>query len=95
MLTPNGAAALQAQGENVPTCCPRTARSAYLYFTFNFGKDGWNKIQEPVEEIRDIAAIDGVDVYVGGFGGQAYDFIESFDGIARHPAADRPSASSS
>ena len=53
---------------------------AYTYFTFNFGKDGWNKIEEPVEEIKDLTAIDGVDVYVGGYGGQAYDFISSFDG---------------
>ena len=44
------------------------------------GKDGWNKIKEPVDEIKDITAMDGVDVYVGGFGGQADDFISSFDG---------------
>ncbi len=53
---------------------------AYVYFTFNLGKDGWNKIGEPVKEIRGLTEIDGVDVYVGGFGGQASDFIESFDG---------------
>ena len=80
VLTPNGAAALQAQGQNVPTLLSEDGEVAYLYFTFNMGKDGWNKIKEPVEEIKDITAMDGVDVYVGGFGGQAYDFISSFDG---------------
>ena len=80
VLTPNAAAALQAQGQNVPTLLSEDGEVAYVYFTFNMGKDGWNKIKEPVEEIKDITAMDGVDVYVGGFGGQAYDFISSFDG---------------
>ena len=78
VLTPNGAAALQAQGTNVPNLVSADREVAYLYFTFDLGKDGWNKIQDPVEEIKDITAMDGVDVYVGGFGGQAYDFISSF-----------------
>ncbi len=79
-LSPNAAAALQEQGEPVPDLLSEDGEVAYLYFTFNLGKDGWNKIGEPVDEIRDLTAIDGVDVYVGGFGGQASDFIESFDG---------------
>jgi putative drug exporter of the RND superfamily len=80
VLTPNGAAALQAQGQNVPTLLSEDGEVAYIYFTFNLGKDGWNKIKEPVDEIKQITAMDGVNVYVGGFGGQAYDFISSFDG---------------
>jgi RND superfamily putative drug exporter len=80
VLTPNAAAALQAQGQNVPTLLSDDGEVAYVYFTFNMGKDGWNKIKEPVDEIKKITAMDGVDVYVGGFGGQAYDFISSFDG---------------
>ena len=64
-----------------PTLQSEDGEVAYLYFTFNLGKDGWNKIKEPVDEIKDITgSMDGVDVYVGGFGGQAYDFISSFDG---------------
>jgi len=80
VLTPNAAAALQAQGQNVPSLLSEDGEVAYVYFTFNMGKDGWNKIKEPVEEIKKITEMDGVDVYVGGFGGQAYDFISSFDG---------------
>ncbi len=80
VLTPSGAAALAAQGGNAPTLLSDDGEVAYVYFTFNLGKDGWNKIKEPVEEIKKITDMDGVDVYVGGFGGQAYDFISSFDG---------------
>ena len=87
-LSPNAAAALQEQGEPVPDLLSEDGEVAYVYFTFNLGKDGWNKIGEPVDDIRDLTAIDGVDVYVGGFGGQASDFIESFDGVPRLAAAD-------
>jgi RND superfamily putative drug exporter len=79
-LTPNAAKALQAQGANAPDLISEDGEVAYVYFTFNLGKDGWNKIADPVEEIQAITEIDGVDTYVGGFGGQAYDFINSFDG---------------
>ena len=79
VLTPNGAKAAQAAGQNVPDLVSADGKVAYVYFTFNFGKDGWNKTPEPVDEIRDFSKIDGVDVYVGGFGGQASDFIESFE----------------
>ena len=80
VLTPNGAAALQAQGVNSPDLISEDGEVAYTYFTFNMGKEGWNKVQEPIEEIHEITEMDGVDVYVGGFGGQAYDFVNSFDG---------------
>ena len=80
VLTPNGAEALQAQGVNAPDLISEDGEVAYTYFTFNMGKEGWNKIAEPVEEIHEITEMEGVDVYVGGFGGQAYDFVNSFDG---------------
>jgi RND superfamily putative drug exporter len=79
-LTPNAAKALQAEGANAPDLISEDGEVAYVYFTFNLGKDGWNKIADPVEEIQKITEIHGVDTYVGGFGGQAYDFINSFDG---------------
>ncbi len=80
VLSPLAAEALQAQGANVPDLVSADGEVAYVYFTFNFGKDGWNKVPDPVNEIRDFATIEGGDVYVGGFGGQASDFAESFEG---------------
>ncbi|MCW2794478.1 MAG: rane protein [Nocardioides sp.] len=80
VLTPNAADALRAAGKPAPDLLSEDGEVAYSYFTFNLGKDGWNKIADPVEQIKEITATDGVDVYVGGFGGQAYDFINSFDG---------------
>ena len=47
MLTPNAAAALRRRGSRSPSWCPRTARSAYVTFTFNIGEDGWHEIPEP------------------------------------------------
>ena len=66
---------------------------AYLYFTFNFGQNGWNDIPTAADDIRDIAEIDGVDVYVAGFGGQAADSAEAFEGIDTNPASSPPSSS--
>jgi RND superfamily putative drug exporter len=53
---------------------------AYSYLTFNFGKDGWNKIPKQADKVRDLTKIAGVEVYLGGFGGQASDFASSFEG---------------
>jgi RND superfamily putative drug exporter len=80
VLTPNTAEALRAQGQNVPVLASQDGQVAYSYFVFNFGKDGWNKIPKPAEKIRDLTKIDGVDVYLGGYGGQASDFATSFEG---------------
>lgn len=54
---------------------------AYLYLVLNFGDEGWNAIPDAADEIRDIAKIDGVTVHLAGFGGQAADSAESFEGI--------------
>jgi len=80
VLSPATAEALRAQGAKAPELVSADGEVAYLYFVFNLGSEGWNKIEGPVKEIKVLTAIDGVDVYVGGFGGQAYDFINSFDG---------------
>ena len=88
VLTPTAAAAARAAGENVPDLVSEDGEVAYVYFTFNLGKEGWNKISDPAEEIHDFAKIDGVDVYVAGFGGQAYDFVELVRRLARQPAVD-------
>jgi len=49
--------------------------------SFNFGTEGWNKMPDVADELRDIADRDGVDVYVAGMGGQAADAAEAFGGI--------------
>ena len=60
---------------------PRTARSPSATFTFNFGKNGWNDIPDAADEIRDITKMDGVTVHLAGYGGQAADSAEAFEGI--------------
>ena len=49
--------------------------------TYNFGKDGWNRLPDTVDEIRSIAAIDGVTLHVAGAGGQAADSADAFAGL--------------
>lgn len=49
--------------------------------TFNFGADGWNDIPEAAEQVREIAQLDGATVHLAGYGGQAADAAEAFEGI--------------
>ena len=81
VLTPAAAEAAAAQGAPVPTLVSEDGEVAYLYFVLNFGTDGWNAIPDAAEEIRDIATIDGGEVHLAGYGGQAADSAEAFEGI--------------
>ncbi|WP_345520271.1 MMPL family transporter [Nocardioides conyzicola] len=54
---------------------------AQTVVTYNFGKNGWNDLPDTADELRRIAAIDGVDVNIAGQGGQAADSAEAFAGI--------------
>src|SRR4051812_2446498 len=54
---------------------------AQTLVTFNFGKNGWNDLPDTADELRDIAAVDGVTVNIAGQGGQAADSAEAFAGI--------------
>jgi RND superfamily putative drug exporter len=54
---------------------------AVTSLTFNFGSNGWNDIPAAAEDIRDIATIDGVTVHLAGYGGQAADAAEVFEGV--------------
>ena len=54
---------------------------AVTSLTFNFGSNGWNDIPDAVAQIRDIATIDGVTVHLAGYGGQAADAAEVFEGV--------------
>jgi RND superfamily putative drug exporter len=49
--------------------------------TFNFGKNGWNKLPDVKKAIQGIAALPGATVYVAGPGGQAADSAAAFAGI--------------
>ena len=81
VLTPAAAEAAAAQGAPVPTLVSEDGEVAYLYFVLNFGTDGWNAIPDAADEIRDIATIDGGEVHLAGYGGQAADSAEAFEGI--------------
>ena len=81
VLSPNAAKALEQQGKPVPPLVSDDGEVAYLYLTFNFGSNGWNSIPPAADEIRDIAQIEGVEVHLAGFGGQAADSAEAFEGI--------------
>src|SRR6476469_6523442 len=81
VLTPAAAEAAAAQGAPVPTLLSKDGEVAYLYFVLNFGADGWNAIPDAADEIRDIAKIDGGEVHLAGYGGQAADSAEAFEGI--------------
>ncbi|WP_210440017.1 MMPL family transporter [Nocardioides xinjiangensis] len=81
VLTPAAAEAAGAQGAPVPTLVSEDGEVAYLYFVLNFGADGWNAIPDAADEIREIAVLDGGEVHLAGFGGQAADSAEAFEGI--------------
>ncbi len=81
VITPNAALALAAQGQQVPQLLSDDGQVAYLAFTFNFGTNGWLDIPDAAEEVRDITKLDGVTVHLAGYGGQAADASEAFEGI--------------
>ncbi|MFC6287716.1 MMPL family transporter [Nocardioides sp. GCM10027113] len=54
---------------------------AQTVVTLNFGPNGWEEMPAAADELRDIAALDGVAVYITGAGGQAADQAEAFAGI--------------
>ncbi|HEV2797496.1 MAG TPA: MMPL family transporter, partial [Nocardioides sp.] len=81
VLTPAAAEAAAGQGAPVPTLVSEDGEVAYLYFVLNFGTDGWNAIPDAADEIRAISTIDGGEVHLAGYGGQAADSAEAFEGI--------------
>src|SRR5215218_8110048 len=77
VLSPN-----VAQEQNLPVqLVSEDGQVAYLYFTFNFGENGWTDIPAAADEVREIAQVDGVTVHLAGYGGQAADSAEAFEGI--------------
>ena len=77
VLSPN-----VAQQQDLPVqLLSEDGEVGYLYFVFNFGENGWTDIPDAADEVRDIAQIDGVTVHLAGYGGQAADSAEAFEGI--------------
>ena len=81
VLTPAAAEAAASQGAPVPTLVSDDGEVAYLYFVLNFGTNGWNDIPDAADQIREIATLDGGQVHLAGYGGQAADSAEAFEGI--------------
>jgi RND superfamily putative drug exporter len=54
---------------------------AQTLVTYNFGKDGWNKLPDTADDLKKIIGIDGVDTYISGQGGQAVDSANAFAGL--------------
>jgi RND superfamily putative drug exporter len=54
---------------------------AQAVVTFNLGKNGFNKLPDVAQQIRDIATIPGVTTHIAGPGGQAADSAEAFSGL--------------
>jgi RND superfamily putative drug exporter len=54
---------------------------AKLDFTINRGDEVWYDMPEVAEDIRDLTATDGVEVYVAGAGGQTADQAAAFEGF--------------
>src|SRR4051812_24387095 len=59
----------------------RDGQVAQGMVTFNFGKDGWNKLPDVKTQIEDVASVPGTTMYVAGPGGQAADSAAVFAGI--------------
>ncbi|WP_166133753.1 MMPL family transporter [Nocardioides ochotonae] len=55
--------------------------AAQTIVTFDFGSEGWNRMPDAAEDLREIAATDATTVYIAGPGGQAADAAEAFEGI--------------
>ena len=54
---------------------------AQTLVTYNFGKDGWNKLPDTAAALKRIAAVAGVEVRIAGQGGQAADSADAFAGL--------------
>ncbi|MFC4784308.1 MMPL family transporter [Nocardioides sp. MAHUQ-72] len=91
-LTPDDLAAIKQQvtefqgmdgveGDVMGPIVSKDGKVAQTLVTFNFGKNGWNDMPDTADTLRDMAAIDGVEVHIAGQGGQAADSAEAFAGL--------------
>ena len=91
-LTPDDLAAIKGQlpdisamdgvvGQATGPIVSEDGQVAQSLVTYNFGKNGWNDLPDTADQLRKIAAISGVDVYIAGQGGQAADSADAFSGL--------------
>ena len=61
---------------------PQDGQVAQTLVTFNFGKNGWNKMPDAADELREHRRRStACTVHIAGQGGQAADSAEAFAGI--------------
>ncbi len=68
-------------GDVVGPLVSEDGRAMQTLVSFNYGSNGWSEMPSTADQLREIAASDGVDVFVTGAGGQAADGSEVFEGI--------------
>ncbi|MGH3329837.1 MAG: MMPL family transporter, partial [Nocardioidaceae bacterium] len=68
-------------GEVVGPMVSEDGQAMQTLVSFDFGANGWMEMPDTAEQLREAAAIDGVNVYITGAGGQAADGSEVFEGI--------------
>ncbi len=64
-----------------PATVSQDGEVATTTVVYNFGKNGWNDLPDVADQLREITAIEGVNVHITGAGGQAADSAEAFAGI--------------
>lgn len=69
------------EGDVIGPLPSEDGQAAQTVVTFNLGPNGWNDMPDAVDELRDIAATDGVSVHIAGAGGQAADSAAAFEGL--------------
>ena len=77
--------ATTVQGSPIPAAAlvqkSEDGQAAEATVTFNFGKNGWNKMPDTADRIRDLVTIPGITFHLAGAGGQASDAAEAFSGL--------------
>ncbi|WP_181312147.1 MMPL family transporter [Nocardioides campestrisoli] len=69
------------EGEVVGPIPSKDGEVMQTIVTFDYGSEGWELMPGIADDLHEIAALDGGDVYIAGPGGQAADSAEAFGGI--------------
>jgi RND superfamily putative drug exporter len=69
------------QGDVLGPSPSEDRQAAQTLVTFNFGPNGWKEMPTATEQLRDIAAMDGVSVHIAGAGGAAADSARAYAGL--------------